>query len=108
MEIYDIIYISIETYTISKSKFQFIKSNLFRRVQMMNLVVQKIFNLSTKSSSVDEQLTDQFIIGLYSEKCRHVLINNDPKDNQSCYQLVVNMEISDHESKVFSSHDNQI
>lgn len=59
--------------------------------------------------ALDEQLTDQFIVGVHSEKCRQVLINNDPKDYQSCYELAVNMEMADRESKHFShSHVNNI
>lgn len=40
--------------------------------------------LKFKRWALDEQLTDQFIIGCQSEKCRQVLIKNDPKDYQSC------------------------
>lgn len=60
--------------------------------------------LKFKRWALDEQLTDQFIVGLHAEKTRQVLINNDPKDYQSCFQLAVNMEMSDRESKQFSSH----
>lgn len=49
--------------------------------------------------ALDEQLTDQFIIGLSAEKIRQSLINNDPKDYQSCFQLAVNMEMAERESR---------
>lgn len=54
--------------------------------------------------ALDEQLSDQFIIGVNSEKIRQVLINNDPKDYQACFQLAVNMEMSEKESKKYNQH----
>lgn len=53
--------------------------------------------------ALDDQLTDQFIIGIRAESIRQTLINKDPKDFQACYQLAVDMEMSDRESKKFTN-----